>query len=213
MSILFSPLSDLLASHVQVAVMRVLTGESRARSGREIARAARVSHTPALRVLMDYVARGLVQREDVGRTALFSLYREHPLVAALIQPVFAAERAWPTLFFSTLTAWLTTLEKDARTSIVWAGLFGSLARGDDVATSDIDVCILAPTDRDADQLRDVASTRDTAFGHGRVSTLFLGLQNLRQLRSSGNTLPAALISEARTLYGTDDVERLLHDES
>lgn len=212
MPLLSTPLDDLLATRVQVAVLRTLTGETRARSGREIARSARVSHTPALAALMGFVARGIVHREDIGRTALFSIQRAHPIVSTLIDPIFAAERAWPSHLFRLLATWMQDLEHASRATIRWAGLYGSLVRGDDDAESDIDVCIVAENDEASERLREAGATRGNVLDSVRLSTVYLALPHLRHMHRTGSTLPSALMHDARTVYGTNTIDELMNDQ-
>jgi hypothetical protein len=108
---------------------------------RTLARLSRVSIAQASRVMPHLVELGIVQRRDVPPAALFRLVEEHIAAPALLAVVRART---------------TALQELGRTAAVISPaplsviVFGSLARGDAHAGSDIDVVVIRPPRVDDD---------------------------------------------------------------
>ena len=130
-----------LSSGVDADVLVALAGSTKPRSGRELARRAGRSNTGVQHVLDRLVDHGLVDRGEVGRTYLYSLNREH-----LLAPVVEQMADAPT----ELIRRLRDVIGDWKTPAVHASLFGSAARGDGDARSDIDLLIVRAADVDPD---------------------------------------------------------------
>lgn len=124
-----------LSSGVDADVLVVLAGSTKPRSGRELARHAGRSNTGVQHALDRLVDHGLVTRQEVGRTFLYSLNRDHLLAPAVEQ--MAGARA-------ELVRRLKDAIGDWEKPPVHASLFGSAARGDGDARSDIDLLIVRP---------------------------------------------------------------------
>ena len=104
---------------------------------RRLAQVSRVSLAQASRVLPSLVELGLVRRTDVPPAALFELDRRN--VAA--QAVAAIEQ-----LRDSLIAGMTRAAEEIDPSPESIILFGSMARGEARAESDIDVLVIRPTD-------------------------------------------------------------------
>lgn len=130
-----------ISSGVDADVLVVLAGSTKPRSGRELARRAGRSNTGVQHVLDRLVAHGLVNREEVGRTFLYELNRDHLLAPTVEQ--MAGARA-------ELVRRLRDAIDDWEIPPVHASLFGSAARGDGDASSDIDLLVVRPADVDPD---------------------------------------------------------------
>lgn len=136
---------------VDAAVLVVLAGSSEPRSGRELARRAGRSNTGVQHVLDRLVGHGLVKRGEVGRTFLYELNRDH-LLAPTVEQMAAARSELVRRLREVIGAW--------DTPAVHASLFGSAARGDGDASSDIDLLVVRPADIDPDD----ANWRDQLDG-------------------------------------------------
>ena len=126
---------------VNADVLVVLAGSTKPRSGRELARRAERSNTGVQHVLDRLVEHGLVNREEVGRTFLYELNRDH-LLAPTVEQMAGARAELVRRLRDAVGAW--------GVPPVHASLFGSAARGDGDANSDIDLLIVRPVDIDPD---------------------------------------------------------------
>jgi predicted transcriptional regulator len=120
---------------VDADVLAVLASSTHPRSGREVARYAKRSNTGVQHVLDRLVEHGLVDRQEAGRTFLYTLNHDH-LLAPVVQQMSGIR--------------LELVERLRRAIEGWgvapthASLFGSAARGDGGPDSDIDVLLIRP---------------------------------------------------------------------
>lgn len=124
-----------------LAILAETTGELNLRT---IARLADVSSAQASRVLPELVALGLVERREAPPSALFSLVEEN--VAARLVRELSRARARVLDELGTLAG---EIEPRPNSVVV----FGSLARGDADAQSDVDIVLVRPSGVDADDER------------------------------------------------------------
>lgn len=156
-----------LSPAVDSDVLVVLAGSTRPRTGREVARLAGRSKTGVQRVLDRLVEHGLVDRQSAGDAFLYTLNHEH-----LLAPVVGGMADARTRLFKRLREAVANWE----TQPVHASLFGSAARGDGDAKSDIDLFVVRPSQIDAEnpewrrQLDELAtSVRRWTGNHAAIS--------------------------------------------
>lgn len=112
----------------------MLAGTTAPLTGRQVARLAHRGSSPAVSAALDrLVEQGLVRREHAGRAYLHTLNRDH--VAAPAVELLAGLR-------SELLRRLRTVLGAFRPRPLHASMFGSAARGDGDAWSDIDLLVV-----------------------------------------------------------------------
>jgi predicted nucleotidyltransferase len=132
----------------QGRILAVLTGTSAELSLRTIARLAGVSIAQASRVMPKLVEQGMVERREVPPSALFRLVEDH-MASRAVLALAGARR--------------TVLEELGQAAGALAPLplsvivFGSFARGEARADSDIDVVVVRPAE---------VAEEDLAWGSG-----------------------------------------------
>jgi predicted nucleotidyltransferase len=148
----------------------------------------------AVRFVLDrLITRGAVHAIGTPRSRLYEVTLGDPLVAAL-QPLFSMERArWETL----LSALRDVLS--AHTEVRSAWLYGSVARGEDTPTSDLDVTVVVTDNSSEGGLRDDLDGLETRFGID-VSLIVL---TSKDIRGHGRHDPwwAGLERDAQILVG------------
>jgi predicted nucleotidyltransferase len=127
---------------VDADVLAVLATSSQPRSGREVARHAKRSNTGVQHVLDRLVEHGLVNRQEAGRTFLYTLNRDH-LLASVVQQMSGVRLELIERLRSLIAAWPI--------APVHVSLFGSAARGDGDASSDVDLFLVRPEGIDPDE--------------------------------------------------------------
>jgi predicted nucleotidyltransferase len=120
---------------VQGRILAVLAETTAELNLRTISRLADVSPAQASRVLPELVALGLVERREAPPSALFALVEDH--VAARAVRALSRSR-------TAVLEELGTLASTMDPSPVSAVVFGSFARGEADAASDLDVVLVRP---------------------------------------------------------------------
>lgn len=115
--------------------MRVLHGVRVPLNASQIAARTRLSQPAVAAVLRDLSDMGLVESTPAGRAWVHTLIRDNVYVQRMVSPVFAAEETIP----EELVAEVADLFGGDAVSAV---LFGSYARGDQDAASDIDLVLV-----------------------------------------------------------------------
>jgi len=132
------PLNGLFFSTTSTRVLRVLVRQGeQPRTGREIARLAKTPPHRTSEVLSKLEGEGLVRSRVVGRAYLWSLSERHPLIPAL-RALFAEEAQVTRRRKALLRRTLGNVPGVRR-----AVVFGSAARGQEHAYSDLDLLVVA----------------------------------------------------------------------
>jgi len=157
-------------------------------NGRQIARALGLSPKPLNRTLADLTAEGLLIQRNVGSAYLFRANLDNPLVSDILVPLFQKER---NLLRDALDEVLDGLKERIFTAI----LYGSVSRGEDRPSSDVDLMIVT------DQVEEVEEVLEE--------------QAVTFLERYGNILSAQVISpdELRRRYWDGDDFRLFQENN
>lgn len=129
---------------VQGRILAVLAETTAELNLRTIARLSGVSPAQASRVLPELVALGLVERREAPPSALFALIEDN-VAGRLVRALSRSREA--------VLEELGALADQMDPSPVSTVVFGSLARGEADALSDVDVVLVRPTDVDEDDER------------------------------------------------------------
>jgi predicted nucleotidyltransferase len=178
----------LLGAPARVAVLGVLlSSDGREWTARELARHAGVSHPQVLEALRLFEAEGLVRQRRFGRSSVWSVDEGHFLTERL--------RSLATLEGDALRELLSAIESSLRAAgASEAYLFGSVARGSEDPSSDIDVLALFGSQRKAAAFRQTASTLADQFQRRFGNELHVLAYGPESSRRRG---PKALVRAAR----------------
>ena len=200
MGIFLRPLDQILTNRGKVRLLRALMPLSRPVSGREAAKLARLSQTPALRALDDLVALGVLRRTETPSQHLYEVNRAHQLVREGLEPLFRAEQE---RIGRVLDVLRTVLEHSGN-GIALAAVFGSAARGEDDTESDFDVLVVANEESDVerlhDRMADAIPRLEEEFGLD-LSPVVLPLARFREMYRSGDPLVSDVLRDARVILG------------
>ncbi|MDY0912842.1 nucleotidyltransferase domain-containing protein [Rathayibacter festucae] len=184
------------------AVLRTLAIQGRAVSGREIARLAELNQSSARRALLRWVETGLVSATTSSHATLYTINRAH-----LLWPPIEAVLAAPSRLEREIAALVEAHAADGTT----AAIFGSVARRDSTASSDVDIVLVSPDDADpsqreglVDDLRALVSSSTGNDAH----LVDVTRRQLQDMVAQGDPLAAAWSAEARTVAGPDLVRAI-----
>lgn len=202
---LAAPLRSLIPS-LDSAVLEVLAGTASGLSATQIARlSSRGTRAGQHAVLNRLVEHGLVLAEPSNTGSLYSLNREHLLAPAVLAAMNAGEE-----FFSLLTRRCESLAPlPAHVSV-----FGSHARAEATASSDIDLMVIVDDEVDihdarwSDQVEDLEDQVLRWTGN-RLETLVLSMTRFRAVVRAGEPLVATWAADARTVVGPRPRELVL----
>lgn len=124
---------------VESDVLVALAATTAQKTGRELARLSGRSVTGVQHALDRLVSEGLVYRTEAGAAFLYSLNRDH-LMAPAVDVMASARWELVRRLRDLISAW--------KIPSLHASLFGSAARGDGNAASDIDVLVVRAMDID-----------------------------------------------------------------
>lgn len=193
---LSKPGSDLLGGP-EAGLLLALSRLARPVSGREAARLAGISQSTARRALARLSRIGLIDGEEEAYVIRYSLNRHHALWAG-VQHIFTSPRKLDEL----VGAIVARLASNAITVF----LFGSVARGDATAESDIDIAVILPDDTEvakSEQLVDVLAEEVESLTGNRAQVLTLSMSDLRRMMEEQDPLVDSWLGDARTIAGTN----------
>jgi predicted nucleotidyltransferase len=188
-------LDEVFRSWSHVAVLRALLDTAVGFTGNEVARVAGMHPRSALKALTALEALGLVHRQRGGRDHLFTLNREHFLIRDAIIPLFESERRFPAVVASAISALL------GRT-VISATIFGSVARKEETAQSDVDLCCVVKSRKQKDFVREKIDAEAAVLykKYGvKLAPVIFTLAEFKERRR--NPLVRKILSEGRVITG------------
>lgn len=175
-------LEDVVHGRTSVRVLRVLLRHPRKGfTGRELARLSHTAPSKAIRVLNRLREHGVVERLTVGATQLWKAAPDHYILHAA-RPAFDAERNA-----------MAVLQRHLARSLNHPGvrrvvLFGSVSRGDETPSSDIDLLVIIPRPGDRAtveaQLRKAGESVGRRFGNALTPIIYTEAEARRKRNSA-----------------------------
>lgn len=195
----------LIASPLDGSVLSVLSGTTRPLTGREVARLAPEGSQPGIwKALVRLTDQGLIHREDIGNASLYTLNRDH-LAAPAVDILTGLRSRLLSRLRAAIDGWSV--------APLHASLFGSAARREGDAHSDIDIFLVRSGGVNADDEQwgeqverlseDVRRWTGNPVGISEVS-----VGDVERLRRDRPAVVEALRSEAITLYGPEAAQLL-----
>lgn len=130
------PLTSLLASSGHVRVLRALLAHGGALGAKQLANDAGLTPPGVRRVLDSLSSQGVVNVMGQPRSQVFAFAETHPF-AAHLKALFGFERSHWEAFNDALRS---TINRHKQARSAW--LYGSVSRGNDTQSSDVDIAIV-----------------------------------------------------------------------
>jgi predicted nucleotidyltransferase len=190
-------MDEVFSTWSHIAVLRALQDSGQGLTGREVARLSNMNHRSCLAALTALEALSLVRRQRGGRDHLFSLNRDHKLVHEGILPLLALERE----FFKSMLNLLTQrLARRVKSAIV----FGSVARREETAVSDLDICLVVRTKADKEKVQaivhDIAPSLLRQYG-AKLAPLILTAKEFSGRAKKGRPPVNEILKEGTVITG------------
>jgi predicted nucleotidyltransferase len=188
---------EILGTRSRVKVLRVLRGVRIPLNASQIAARTGLSRPAVAATLEEFAAMGLVGSTSAGQANVHLLVRENVYVDEIVEPLFAAEERIPGILLDALRSAFG----EAAGSVV---LFGSYARGDQTAESDVDVVLVA---RDAGSKQELEARVDD-YGYAfrkrfgaTLSALVYDAAEAASLAATAPTLADSIQCDALVVSG------------
>ncbi|MFH1725081.1 MAG: winged helix-turn-helix domain-containing protein [Elusimicrobiota bacterium] len=196
--------SELFSRESEIRVLRFLWQSRTDWSGREIARKVGLSPPACHDALKRLYARGLVHFRRVSHVHLYKINPESYLVERVFAPLFQAE--------GEIEEEVTRLTKETlvtpatRRSILSIILFGSRARGEEKAGSDLDLLVVVVDGKGAKAVEPfVEKLRSALFKKFNIplSPYVQTLAEIRKKRGRKLPLTDSILQEGKLVYGRE----------
>lgn len=194
------PLDNILGQCSKVKILRFLVKSQAQLNGREIAKNTGLSHVKAHTALKDLTKQGVVNMRSVGSSLIYWLNEEHFLVKEIIRPAFEKEEF---LLRYVAKIILGEISPPRPLSII---LFGSFAKGNASADSDIDAAIVYPHGKNktliAKELSEAEKKITSLFGNHLASVPFSILEFQKKLKKKSPFINE-IIRTGKVIHGKD----------
>jgi len=196
-SFLRHPLSAVYANPANVRVLRALARHGGELSAPMLAERSRLTRPSVLAALDHLAALGFVESIGSVRQRLHRIDRAHPL-APTLSALFAAEADRFDRIIEGIRA------AAAKVGVAAAWLYGSVARGEDGADSDLDLAVVASRDLGVEKaaLRDALRALEGEWRFS-ASVVALDAADIRRLVREDDPWWRSLLADAVPLVGPD----------
>jgi predicted nucleotidyltransferase/biotin operon repressor len=188
-------LDDTLGSTLKIRILRILSKDAPIYTGRELARLVGYSHTQTNKALAELEMNGLVIKRHLGNANVYSLNENNLVVSRILIPAFRIEER---LIQELANRFFAAMRKDL-VSII---LFGSVAKGEDVVGSDIDLILVVRDETDMESLdervSDISLEAAAAFG-GPISPILLTETEYSKKKRSKNHFWKTVLEEGKEI--------------
>ncbi|MDE1854261.1 MAG: nucleotidyltransferase domain-containing protein [Thaumarchaeota archaeon] len=191
--------SDVLASKAGIRVIRALVKyKGKVFTVRELARTAGVTHPEVSLVARRLEERGMVKIQPVGNALQIILNDESYIIRSAAEPLVRAEEGAVKELVATIRPFLDS------EPVISAAIFGSVARGEEKKTSDVDLLVVTRDKEKANESVAEASARVISkFGVGLSPLIMDDAQFMRGRGIVGSVL------ESYVMVAGQDLERLV----
>lgn len=195
-----NPLDDIFGNRNNVRILRHMTlYPSPVITGRGLAKELGMSHATCIRSLNALVDTGIITRRTIGKSNVYELPVDSAVYASMLLPAFEAEK-------NLLNGLLEMLMKDIKGKVRAAYLFGSVARGEDTAESDIDILLILLPGTGKSQAESAIETNSKKayrmFRAG-INVVIYEYDEFQRMKARGHALIREIQSDGILLWGKE----------
>jgi predicted nucleotidyltransferase len=194
------PLDDILGNRNHVRVLRhLILFPSPVITGRGIARELGMSHVSCIRSLNELETVGALLRKRVGTSTIYEIPADSILFSKMLKPLFVKESK---LLEGLVGCLLDGIEKEIQTVY----LYGSVARSEETANSDVDLLVVLKSGvKKGEIAKKLASNKGEAFNLYLVGihVITYSYNEYQKHKRQGLPLIEEVLSEGRLLVGNE----------
>lgn len=200
-------LDELLNQSSKIKILRFLYWENEEHTGRGIAKAIGMSPSATYGTLQEMKEEGLLAVRRKGNAILYKIRGKNYVVKKLLKPLFQKEMA---LYEDMITFIKKNILKERR-EILSMAIYGSVARQDETAGSDIDLLVVTKKKTGKTKVNRIVEGLGPIMAGEFGTTLspyILTKEELKQKHAQKQPLIQAILSTNRLIYG-EPIERIL----
>lgn len=203
-SVLRYPLTQVLGSESLVRLLRTLVRHGGQLAAPALAEQSGLARSSVHQAIATLESLGLIESAGSGRARLYSLNQAHPLVPPIVALFEAEARRWEEIRKSVGAA---AKSSDA---VIAAWMYGSAARGQDHAGSDLDIGIVSVAGEQEAGLESISEALRPAEAKLAFAASIVAIDTADVVRLAGDRDPwwESLRRDAIAVHG-DPPERLL----
>lgn len=192
------PLTGIIGAEANVRVLRELARHGGELSSPSLVLRAGLAQSSVREALIVLVETGVVEALGSGRTQLYRLRSDHPLAPALARLFETEEERFDAVLRSIRSVAQRLGEAVAA---VWA--YGSVARGEDIWTSDLDIAIVASSNSRGHvetAVRERLTKSEEKLGF-TASVVVIDQRDVQRLSATGDAWWTSLVEDSITILG------------
>jgi len=139
------PLNKILNNEIKIKILRFLCKTEAEWSGRQIAQEIKVSPAACHKALRELNNERVLLLRSIGKSYLYRLNKENIIVSNLLKPLYERESKIPGDVYRAIIRNISSLVIN---DIVSIAVFGSIKKGKERPTSDIDLLVLVRNPED-----------------------------------------------------------------
>ncbi len=200
-------LDSILNHGSKIKILRFLFNEQDEHTGRGIAKAIGMSASTTYETLQNLKSEGLVNVRKKGNALLYKLQKDNYVVKKLFKPLFKEEKS----IYDNLIAIIKKTLLNQGKNIISIAVFGSVAKKEEAAKSDIDLLIIAKGKNGKEQIDKVLDTLYIDIAKkfsASLSPYILTLKEFRRKHKQKKPVIKAILNNNRLIYG-EPIERIL----
>lgn len=210
--VLRDPLNSILDRKGKVRILRFLCRKGGEWTGRRLAAELGLNPATTHRMLKELHRETILDFRRMGANSVYSLRDRHYLVQELLRPLYDREAQAQDQLLGLICK---SLDSRLKAQVATAALYGSVARGEERPTSDIDLVVLVKSQRNRLKVRQALEPLWEVVAERFGNTLNLYLNTVREAQEKHRRrLPLfkSILRDHRLVFGTP-LEEVLHGRS
>lgn len=196
-----NPLDKILNNELKIKILRFLCKTEAEWSGRQIAQEIKVSPAACHKALRELNNERALLLRSIGRSYLYRLNKENLIISELLKPLFERESKIPDDVYRAIVRNISSLVIKDIASIA---VFGSMKKGKERPTSDIDLLVLVKNPEDKRKVEeDFGKVNGKIIGKfgNTVSSYIQTIEEFKLKYKRGLTLVKNILKSHRLLFG------------
>ena len=195
------PLDKILNNEIKIKILRFLCKTEAEWSGRQIAQEIKVSPAACHKALRELNNERALLLRSIGKSYLYRLNKENLIISDLLKPLYERESKIPDEVYRDIVRNISSLViKD----IVSIAVFGSIKKGKERPTSDIDLLVLVRNPEDKRKVEeDFGKVNEKIIGKfgNTISSYIQSIEEFKLKYKKSLALVKNILKSHRLLFG------------